>query len=330
MENRIENLLSFCSQVDFGAVNLSVKEKEFCNEMNDEVISLCKSLPEPAQIDAIFFLMRYFRIPIGQELSIFMHYYVPAWSIIYWLIQSADAHKRFSQEDKHNAKIAHAMALLLHPLDDHLNDGQLEVTHLALLLRSQSWMIMNNAFKRLVNRIDGGEGILQKFIGDYYSSIIGSEEIRSLDSYCDNFRKQMATWMIVPVLMTKKIFHDEEITDAVQNVYESFGIAWRLLDDIKDIETDMMQGSKSSVYACLPENIKMSWDKLTEDKNTGDSMVILDYLSENSVIDRVRERISRELDSAASISEYYDIKGLADEFRCLAKPLKLAGTVYEC
>jgi hypothetical protein len=230
MADKIKDLLSSCSEIDFGAVNLSDTEKEFCSELNNEIVSLCKSLPESTQTDALLLFMRYFRIPFGQGLSFFRNYYVPAWSTIYWLIQSAPEGKGLAQEDRQNAKIAHSMAMFLHPFDDHLNDGQLPVTHLALLLRSQLWMIMNNAFSRLADGIDGGKEIVQGLIDDYYSSIRSSKDNLSLDNYCDLFRKQMATWLIVPVLMTKKMTTNEEFTDAIQTAYGSFGIAWRLLD----------------------------------------------------------------------------------------------------
>ena len=135
----------------------------------------------------------------------------------------------------------------------------------------------------------------------------------------------MATWLIVPVLMTKKMTTNEEFTYAIQTAYGSFGIAWRLLDDIKDIETDMMKSTHSSIYICLPEDTKNLWDKDTgekKEKNSGYAKVIIDYILENSVIDRIKERICSELESAASIVDCYDITGLADEFRSLLRPLK--------
>jgi len=322
MEDKGKDLLSSCSEIDFGSVNLSEGEKEFCCELNDEVISLCKSLPQSTQTDALLFFMQYFRIPIGQQFSIFTHYYVPAWSIIYWLIQSDHGDNVIAHEDRKNAKMAHSMALLLHPLDDHLNDGQIPVTHISLLLRSQCWMIMNEALNRLADRVDKGEEIVQGFMNDYYSSIRNSKEIPSLGTYCDHFRKQMATWLIVPVLVAKSLTKNEEFTDAIQNAYESFGIAWRLLDDINDIQIDMKKGAHSSVYTCLPEHIKIHWDKGNEDKKNHYSNVILDYILENGIVERIKEKICYELDSAATIVADYNMAGLADEFVCLLSPLK--------
>lgn len=325
MEDKFKDLLSFCSRINFGAVNLTDGEKEFCSEWNNEIISLCKSMPESTQTDALLFFMRYSRISFGEEVNFFRTYYVPTWSIIYWLIKSGPDDKGLEQDDIRNAKAGHSMAMFLHALDDHLNDSEMPVTHLALLLRSQSWLTMNNAFNSLADGVDGGEEIIRGFINDYYSSICNSEEIESLDCYCDLFRKQMATGMIVPVLMTKKTTADREFTNAIETAYGSFGIAWRLLDDINDIETDMLKGIHTSIYICLSEDIRNCWDKHTGeklDKKNNYSRIILDYILENSVIDIIKERIFNELELAASIADDCDMAGLANEFRCMLRPMK--------
>jgi len=322
MDGNIKNLLAYCSKIDFGPVNLKSGANDFCTDLNNEVFSLCKSLPESAQTGALFFFMRYFRIPFNGKFSIFMKYYAPAWSIIYWLLRSSNVKKRLNQKVINIAITAHSMALLLHPLDDHLNDGQVPVSHLTLLLRSQAWMIMNNAYNSLVDGIDGGHEIVKELLDHYYDGIYNSEKAKSINAYCELFRKQMATWLIVPVLLVKSIQTDPKVTAAIQSAYESFGIAWRLLDDINDIQTDMMQGSKSSIYACLPEDIKIYWDKGIEDINSDDTKVILDCILENSVIERIKARICAELDSAASIGDDCNMKAWADEFRCLSYPLR--------
>ena len=321
MKDRIKDLLSYCSKIDFGAVNLSDETNGFCKELNEEVFLLFKSLPESTQPDALSFLMRFFRIPSGKRFSISMQYYAPSWSVIYWIIQSCP-HDKDLEGDRKRALTAHAMALLLHPLDDHLNDGQISPSHLTLLFRSQAWMIMNNALERLAFGIDGGHEIVKVFLDRYYSGISTSDGIKSLDDFTDLFRKQMATWLIVPVLLTKSIHNDRNISEAIQSVYESFGIAWRLLDDINDIETDMTKGVHSSVYHCIPENMRKYWDKVKGAGKNSYSLVILDYILKNSVIERIKGRISDELELAASTADAYNMTGWADEFRCLLSPLK--------
>jgi len=325
MEDEFEDLLSSCSAIDFGTIDISQDEREFCSDLNKEIVLLCKSLPESAQTDALLFLMNYSRISFGEDLDFFRRYCVPAWSILYWLIRRFHDARGLGQIDIRNAKTAHSMAMFLHSLDDHLNDNELPASHVALLLRSQSWMIMNHALSILSDKVVGGEEVVRSLIDDYYSGICASAKTDSLDSYCDLFRKLMAMGLIAPALITRRITSDVEFTDAVLAAYGSFGIAWRLLDDIQDIRGDMVKGVHSSIYACLPEEIRNSWNGDAEekkDKNTGYAQLVLSYIQEDSVIDRIKERIRSELESAASIADHYDMSGLADEFRSLLRPLR--------
>jgi len=325
MEDEFEDLLSSCSAINFGMIDISREEKEFYNDLNNEIMLLCKSLPESAQTDALLFLMDYSKISFGEDLDFFKRYYIPAWSILYWLIHRCHDAGGLGQIDIRNAKTAHSMAMFLHSLDDHLNDNELPASHVALLLRSQSWMIMNHALGTLADRVNGGEEIVRSFINNYYSGICGSAKTKSLESYCDLFRKLMAMGLIVPALMTREITSDVGFTDAVLTAYVSFGIAWRLLDDIQDIRIDMAKGIHSSIYACLPEEIRDSWNGDAEekkDKNTGYAQLVLSYIQKDSVIDRIKERIRSELESAASIADHFDMSGLGDEFRSLLRPLR--------
>jgi len=325
MEDEFEDLLSSCSAINFGMIDISREEKEFYNDLNNEIMLLCKSLPESAQTDALLFLMDYSKISFGEDLDFFKRYYIPAWSILYWLIHRCRGAGGLGQIDIRNAKTAHSMAMFLHSLDDHLNDNELPASHVALLLRSQSWMIMNHALGTLADRVDGGEEIVRSFINDYYSGICGSAKTKSLESYCDLFRKLMAMGLIVPALMTREITSDVGFTDAVLTAYVSFGIAWRLLDDIQDIRIDMAKGIHSSIYACLPEEIRDSWNVDAEekkDKNNGYAQLVLSYIQKDSVIDRIKERICSELESAASIADHFNMSGLGDEFRSLLRPLR--------
>ena len=132
----------------------------------------------------------------------------------------------------------------------------------------------------------------------------------------------MATGFVVPVLLSKKITANGEFAAAIQSVYGSFGIAWRLLDDINDIEADMMTGSKSAIYACLPESLKKCWEKDSNAKNIGDTKSILHYVAEKGVAEKIVERIRIELESGAATADKYRLARLADELECLAKPLQ--------
>ena len=325
----MEKFLQACSEIGFGEVYLSEGEKNFCSELNDEIHALCNALPQSVQTDALLLLMSYFRRTFVGNPLIFMNYYAPAWSIIYWIIHGRPDGGDLSQQDIGNAKAAQSMALLLHPLDDHLCDGQLPVTHLNLLIRSQAWVIMTNAMRDLAAGLVDGNQIVADLIDDYYSGINSSEDISSLDRYVDLFRKQMATGFVVPVLLSKKITANGEFAAAIQSVYGSFGIAWRLLDDINDIEADMMTGSKSAIYACLPESLKKCWEKDNKEKIIGDYESILNYVVANDAVEKIVNRIHIELESGAATADKYGLTVLADELECLAKPLHRGRILYE-
>jgi len=324
MEDRIADLLSFCSRIDFGTVNLSNEEEEFRGELNREMLALCEYLPKSMQTEAVLFLMEYLHTSSIGCINFVNYFYAPAWSILFWLHQLCPESVKVKLKMR-DAKAGHAMAMFLHALDDHLTDGQLPVTPLTLLIRSQSWMIMNQALERLARGVEKGTAIVSYLIDDYYSSIGKSNGAASLDSYCNFFRKQMATWLIVPILLAKRISVDEEFSRSIRSAYYSFGIAWRLLDDLQDIKKDMMKGVHSSIYVCLNEDLKGWWDKDTEEKKDQDGeyvQTILRYVLEKNVIDSIKERTCSELESAASIADSCSMSGFADELRCLLKPLR--------
>jgi len=325
MDEKLDQFALYCSTLDFGHVDIKAEEKEFLAKVNNEIILLCKSLPKLIQTDALLFFMIYYGIKLGQNLNFFKNYYAPTWSIIYWLGQTARECKRIGNEDMKLAITAHAMAMVLHSLDDHLNDGEVRSSHLALLLRSQSWLAMNDALNQLAAGVTDGHETIQRLLDDYYFGIRSSEEIESLDAYCSLFRKQMAIGLIVPVLLLKKMELDNNIINRVVESYGSFGIAWRLLDDINDIQIDMEKGIKSSVYIFLPENMKSIWLKNNKNKSNveiSDYEEILECLIMNEIINKIKKRICLELNSSEFIASECNMAELACEFRSLLKPLE--------
>ncbi|MCG6535942.1 MAG: hypothetical protein L7F78_14870 [Syntrophales bacterium LBB04] len=330
MKSRIKDFLLHCKTVDFGKDKLSKRETIFYRRFSNEIFSLCRSLPESAQTDAILFLMRYSRINLKDKPDLFANYYPPAWSIIYWLSRySTLPAKRLKEQDVTNAVTAQSMAMFLHSLDDHLTDGQVPVSLLTLLLRSQAWSIMKKASFELAEGVPAGESTVRNLIDDYYSSIQDSKGPQCLDSYCDLFRRQMAIWMIAPILLSMKMTGISDFTKRIEVAYGSFGIAWRLLDDIRDIGDDIEKGSRSSIYFCLPKKIRTHWnnDSVRSPRAARQyTNIIVNHILEQRLIDNIKERICVELESAASIVEAHDMKGLAREFRCLAPPLRNSGS----
>ena len=329
MKGRITDFLRYCKTIDFGRDELSKMENTFYRRFSNEIPSLCRSLPESVQTDSMLFLMRYSGLNLGDELDFFANYYPPTWSILYWLSRDSALSSRLERRDVTNAVTAQSMAMFLHSLDDHLTDSQVSVSPLSLLLRSQTWTIMNRAFCNLAEGIPSGHKTVRSFIDHYYSSIQDSKGLKSLDSYCDLFRRQMGIGMIAPVLLSIKMTGISDFKRDIEIAYGSFGIAWRLLDDIRDIGGDIKKGAQSSIYLCLPERVRTHWGNSFFRNRPGAKAAtkrILVHVLEHRIIDKIKERICAELETAASLVEARDLTGLAREFRCLAHPLRNRGS----
>jgi len=330
MNRRIRDFLLYCETVNFGKAELSRLESAFYKRLNSQIPSLCRSLPESVQTDSMLFLMKYSGVNLGDELDFFANYYSPTWSIVYWLSQNCSLPaRRLKKKDVASAITAQSMAMLLHSLDDHLTDHQLSISPLNLFLRSQAWTIMNRAFHSLAEGVPTGERTVRNFIGEYYSSIRDSKEPKSFDSYCDLFRRQMGIGMVAPILLSMKMTGTSDFAKDVGNAYGSFGIAWRLLDDIRDISRDMKKGAHSSVYLCLPKKVKTHWNNHNSKSRAAakNSLItVLNHIQEYRLIEKIKERICTELEAAASIVEAHGLKGLSKEFKCLAHPLRNSGS----
>ena len=278
-------------------------------------------------------LCRYSGVKFGDELDFFAHYYPPIWSIVYWLSKdSFSPRKRLQDEDLRSAVTAQSMAMFLHALDDHLTDNQVSVSPLTLLLRTEAWNSMNRALLNLSKGIPAGETTISRFINDYYSSNQDSTELESLDRYCDLVRKQGATLMITPILLSMKMTGISKITSDIEIAYGSFGAAWRLLDDVKDLDDDISKGAQTAIYICLPERLRNCWrSNVSGSEATVEAAkkIILTYVFEHNIINDIKKRIYAKLELAASVVEAHNLTGLGAEFRCLAHPFRNCGSDRE-
>ncbi len=246
--------------VRFGQVTLTEEAALFRHAMNREMMAFFRSLPPSTHTDAVVFCMQHFRTPFFPAFDYFRNYPSPAWSVIHWIERHDGGRLRQAPEEGGLARTAHAMALFLHPLDDHLNDGQLPATHLHLLLRSQAWLRMHAALERLAIHVPEGAALVRGFIDAYYASIGSPPAIPTLDGYSTHFRNQMATGLIVPVLMAKTAAGDA-FASPIETAYFAFGIACRLLLAFHYMAPYMASITLSAIYFCLPAALHDQWDR---------------------------------------------------------------------
>lgn len=305
----------------FGVIEPTPAIEALRHNLNQEIIGLLQSLPRSTHADAAVFCMPHLGTAFIPVFDYFDHYHAPAWSILHWIVCQDTRPARLTGSCPF-ARTAHAMALFLHPLDDHLIDGQLPATHLNLLLRSQAWCRMHTALNPLADGVANGDTIVRDFIDDYYASIGAPPASATLDGYCAHFRRQMATWLIVPTLMARRQVPGNAFAEALQDAYESFGIAWRLLDDLQDIEPDRQSGTPSAVYFSLPDDLRPEWKRAGTEGLAPRSDRVVDYLAAHAVPDAIEARIHAELSSAAATAVELGMGGLAAELLALRQPFQ--------
>ncbi|MBP7737512.1 MAG: class 1 isoprenoid biosynthesis enzyme [Spirochaetes bacterium] len=268
--------------------------------------------------------MKYAGIKLGEPLNFFSHFHRPVWSPLHWLT-IREGEGPLSKDCLDHAIRGHAMAMTLHSLDDHLVDGSIPVSHLSLLIRSEAWRRLNDAIDSLCTDLPGGIEMARGLIDDYYGGITEGETPRNIEGYCDLFRKQLATGLVMPLLVARKTGCDDRFMSGLRGATESFGIAWRLLDDIQDLEADMAGGARSAVYVCLDDKGRTLWDERGQGTGKGAekrSERICAMVNEGKIIETIAGRIVAEMDNAAALADGIGLRGLGDEYRALAGPVR--------
>ncbi len=322
---------ALCTSLDFGKTSPDESCAAFHALLNGAVTDLVRSLPRSTQSSAMIFAMGYAGLHLGDPLDFFRNYYSPIWSSIPHMIKK-EGNTILPEGFTGHAAGAHAMAMLLHSLDDHLNDGEVPAGHLTLLIRSQAWKLLHDHLATLCASIPGGAETAAELLDAYYSGITRKDQPVGLDEYLEIFRKQMATGLIVPLLIAR-LAGGSGLEDGVRASLESFGIAWRILDDIRDLEQDRASGTTSAVSLCLPEEGRLLWGEPVGSEPPGKpgdirpglererAMAMEVILRDSGIIDTLVQRIIVEMGNAAAHAETAGLPGLASEFRLLVGPL---------
>lgn len=74
-ERNVEDFPLCLKAVDFGKGDLWESERIFYQRFNNEMVSLCRSLPRSTQTDSMLFVMRYAGVQLGDEPHFFANYY---------------------------------------------------------------------------------------------------------------------------------------------------------------------------------------------------------------------------------------------------------------
>jgi hypothetical protein len=164
----------------------------------------------------------------------------PVWSVLGWL--EADRAARAA------AVRAHALALFLHLWDDHLCDRQLQTDIVTLHLRSLAWREMEQVLP---------PDRARPLLATYLEAIHAQRPAESLEAHLERFERQIAIWRIAPRMLSER---DDRMAALVDEALTQFCFAWRLIDDVQDLEDDWASGQNNSVRLVMDETSAARWD----------------------------------------------------------------------
>lgn len=298
-------------KVNFGQVSLNNDQIEWFNTLNKQIPALCRQMPAGLQTTAIMTIQKYYtKYKLQNLLQFFAKFYAPTWTILYWL---QEEHQILSAEEINTVLKGQAMAMFLHMLDDHLTDGHLHTDHLLLQLRTEAWTRYKSAVNTIASTISGGNQIADELISSYFSAIYHPPLTENYADYCNLFRKQIGTGLVLPILVAHRAAID---VTAMRSAYEDFCVAWRLLDDLRDCVDDALEGEKSSLSFFMAS--QDLWEACAGKEQDSSEWQILTRYLEKQVFAPFIGEIYGFLSSAESTAQRIGLAGYANEFRQLS------------
>ncbi len=309
--------LQACQQINFGKIALAPEQRETLAGLNRQLIPFCQSLPPALQTGAIFAIQQYFTgFQLGNLQRFFTKFYAPSWTLLGWMGRASGA---ITAAELEQAIHLQGMAYFLHMLDDHLNDGQIPVNHLMLQLRTQTWMRFIQGAEQLVLSERRRESLIYCWVNRYFSGVHGLEPADSLAAYCEQFRQQLSTTLVLPMIVADRTSHNAA---DVQEAYEAFCIAWRLLDDLRDCQDDALAGEMSGIYYLLTLEQRQAWLSCRGLEPTSlQWQALAQQLELSGVLQIVVKEILAWLAISESAANRANLPGYAGELRQLALPL---------
>jgi hypothetical protein len=310
-----------CQTVNFGSISLNAEQTEFLASLNHQLIPFCQSLPSALQTGAVFAIQQYFTgFQLGNLQRFFTKFYAPSWTLLGWMGRS---HPAITQAELTQAIQLQGMAYFLHMLDDHLSDGQISVSHLMLQLRTQAWMQFSQGAAQLIradqNQASRQAGLMDTWIDRYFSGVHGLQSVVDLETYCTQFRQQLSTTLVLPMIVADRAGYDLSV---VQESYEAFCIAWRLLDDLRDCQDDALEGTLSGIYYLMSPDERQAWLDC-QGASEGDPcwQLLAMQLEASGVLHRMVGEIINWLAIAQATASSANLPEYSNELQQLAIPL---------
>jgi 4-cresol dehydrogenase (hydroxylating) len=237
------------AHVDFTRASDDPALDQLGREMAADIAGVVGSMPDPLARDAAAVLAAYAR---GHPHFMGL-YYRPSWSFLArvpLLSENADVLPALRR--------LHAMTLFLHLWDDHLSDGQLSANPARLHLRTRAWVAMEAEAASLAARAGLDDRCWRQAEETYLVSVQEPGYLPNLEACLALARREAALPCIAPALHAHFAGVDPQ---ALTSIIENFAVAWRIVDDIQDIDRDAATGRRSAVRLTLSDAGGAAWDR---------------------------------------------------------------------
>ncbi len=254
----------------------------------------------------------------GPSKDFFGLFYQPVWSFLHWVV--ATSAEPVSPSIVDDACTAQALGLFLHLWDDHLCDGQLPTTQLTLQVRTDAWATYLAAASRLAQQVGASQAEVDWHVSTYLSAIHVAEPIDNLGDFCARFERQIAIWTLVPRLIGRTV-SGTQAGEELATVLRAFCNAWRLMDDLQDVEDDVLAGVESAAWQVLDGPGRSAWSVChAQSKALGHLhpeswALLLQRMHDTGCIAHLLAQTYGWLESAAQLAQANHWHQLADEIR---------------
>ncbi|ASS76544.1 hypothetical protein CIG75_17305 [Tumebacillus algifaecis] len=293
--------------IEFGGVREAPPIAQLRGELNQHLFALTADLPEPLCAEAHQVLRGY----SGGDGDFYRLFYTPIWSFLHWVPeasgQAADA--ILLQE----AQKAHAMSLFLYLWDDHLSDHLLPVDLLRLQVRTLAWQSFASRSRSLCKRIGTNPSLPDWHANSYLASLHRPRHVLNLEDYCQQFQQQVSIWTVVPYLLGSVVGGDESAS-ALARLIMNFAVAWRLLDDVQDIEHDLLRGTESAVWIELDPSGKELWAACHSQPQSAEAWAeLVQHIQGSGCLQRLLHLIDCNLQTASATAAAQGWFGIVQE-----------------
>lgn len=224
--------------IDFGRVSRTPPTEALADTLEAEIWRIAGRLP-PTLADDAARVLRGYPGPGRRFIDLF---YQPVWSVLHWLAPDPDSRQA--------AVRVHALALMLHLWDDHLCDAQLPTDIMRLQFRSIAWQEMMAAL--------ADDASSAELADTYLESVHARAPAASLDDHLARFERQIALWHAAPRMLAARRGH--RVAASVASALSAFCAAWRMIDDIQDIDDDSVSGQDNCARLALTDARPAGWD----------------------------------------------------------------------